>query len=66
MTTVQVCHHAFPRKHLETTEWSRTKQREALTIDWELVVPLLITVEPLNDHCVFICVHVLQKLKLRC
>ena len=52
-TIVQVCHHAFPTKHLETTKKSRTEPREQCTIGWELVVPLLNTVESLNDQCVF-------------
>ena len=53
MTKAQVCHHAFPTKHLKTTKRSRTEQREGFTIGWELVVLLLNTVKPLNDHCVF-------------
>ena len=52
-TEVQVCHHAFPTGHLETTKRSRTEPTEGCIIDWELVVPLLNTVEPLKDHCVF-------------
>ena len=51
--TVQVCHHAFPTKHIETTNRSTTEPAEGFTIGWELVVPLLNTVEPVNDHCVF-------------
>ena len=46
-TGVQVCHHAFPTKLLETNKRLRTEPREEFAIGWELVVPLLSTVEPL-------------------
>ena len=31
MTRVQVCHHAFPTKNLETTKRARTEPREGFT-----------------------------------
>ena len=43
----------------------RTVHGEGSRITWELVVPLFVTVELLNDHCVFnyqaICAYIFTK-----
>ena len=56
----------YPYKTSETKR-SRTAQSEGSRIGWELVVPLFVTIELLNDHCVFnyqaICAYIFTKKK---
>ena len=53
-----------PRYPYKTSEikGSRTVYGEESRIGWELVFPLFVTVELLNDHCVFnyqaICAYI--------
>ena len=54
----------YPYKTSETKK-SRTVHGKGSRIGWELVVSLFVTVELLNDHCVFnyqaICAYIFTK-----